>query len=41
MQTILRILERAGSYRPTLYSEIKDPDEHRFPNTLADKSIRG
>ena len=41
MQTILRILERTGGYRPTLYSEIKDPDEHRFPNTLTDKSIRG
>lgn len=41
MQTILRILEWAGSYRPTLYSEIKDTDEHRLPNTLANKSIRG
>lgn len=25
MQTILRILERAGSYRPTLYLEIENP----------------
>ncbi len=41
MQTILRILERAGGYRPTLYPEIKNPDEHSFLNALTDKSIRG
>ena len=40
MQTILRILELAGSYRPTLYSEIKGSDEHRFLNALTDKPIR-
>lgn len=41
MQTILRILEWAGGCRPTLYPEIKNPDEHRIPNALTDKSIRG
>ena len=41
MQTILRILERAGGYRPTLYPKIKDAGEPSFLNALTDKSIRG
>ena len=41
MQTMLRILERAGGYRPTLYPQIKNPDAHSFLNAFRDKSIRG
>lgn len=41
MQTILRIVERAGGYRPTLYPEIKTPDEPSFLEAFMDKSIRG
>ena len=41
MQTVLRILERAGGYRPTLYPKIKSPDEHRFLNALTETSNRG
>lgn len=41
MQTILRILERAGGYRPTLYPQIKNPDEPNFLDALTDKPIRG
>ena len=40
MQTMLRILERAGGYRPTLSPEIKNPDEHRLLNAVTDKPIR-
>jgi hypothetical protein len=39
MKTILRILERAGGYRPTLYLKIDNPrrrfDEHSL-NELAE-----
>ena len=41
MRTILRILERAGGYRPTLYLKIDNCNEQSFLNTLTDKPIRG
>ena len=41
MQTILRIFEWAGDFRPPLYPQIKNPDTHSFPNAFTDKSIRG
>ena len=41
MQTILRILERAGGYRPTLYLKIEGLNEHSFLEAFTDKSIRG
>ena len=41
MQTILRILERAGGYRPTLYLTSDNSNEYSFRNALTDTSIRG
>ena len=41
MQTILRILERAGGYRPSLYLTIGNLNEHSFLEAFTDKSIRG
>ena len=41
MQTILRILERAGGYRPTLYLKIDNIKAQGFLNAFTDKSIRG
>ena len=33
MKTILRILERAGDYRPTLYLKIDNPQSGGFDNS--------
>ena len=41
MQTILRIIERAGGYRPTLYLKIERLNENSFLEAFTDKSIRG
>lgn len=41
MQTILRILERAGGYRPTLYLKIDDLNAQSILEAFTDKSIRG
>ena len=41
MQTIIRILERAGGYRPTLYLKIESLNKHTFLEAFTDKSIRG
>jgi hypothetical protein len=41
MQTILRILERAGGYRPTLNFRIYCPNAYGHLNAFTDKSIRG
>ena len=41
MQTILRIFERAGGYRPTLYLKIDNLNAHGFLEGITDKSIRG
>jgi len=41
MQTMLRILERAGGYRPTLCLRIYRLNAQGFLNTFTDKSIRG
>lgn len=41
MQTIIRILERAGGHRPSLYLTIDNLNAHVFRNAFADKSIRG
>ena len=41
MQTVLRILERAGGYRPTLCLKIESLNEHSFLEAFTDKSIRG
>jgi hypothetical protein len=41
MQTILRIFERAGGYRPTLYLKIDNLNAQGFLEAFTDKSIRG
>ena len=41
MQTLLRVLERAGDYRPTLYIKIDNLNAHGFLEGITDKSIRG
>ena len=40
MQTILRIVERAGGYRPTFYLKIDNLNAQGFLNAFTDKSIR-
>ena len=40
MQTVLRILERAGSYRPTLDLKIDNLNAQGFVNAFTDRSIR-
>jgi len=40
MQTILRIVERAGGHRPTLYLKIDTLIAQGFVNAFTDKSIR-
>ena len=41
MQTILRILERAGGYRPSLYLKIDSLNAQGFLEAFTDKSICG
>ncbi len=41
MQTILRILERAGDYRPTLDLTIDNLNAQGFLEAFTDKSIHG
>ena len=41
MQTILRILDRAGGYRPTLHLKIDNLNAQGFLEAFTDKSIRG
>jgi|YelNatPaOPRAMG01_1025707.scaffolds.fasta_scaffold437089_1 hypothetical protein len=41
MQTTLRILERAGGYRPTPFLKIDDLNAHGLLEVFTDKPIRG
>ena len=41
MQTMLRVLEWAGGYWPTLYLKIERLNENSFLEAFTDKSIRG
>ena len=41
MQTLLRVLERAGDYRPTLYLIIDSLNALGALKPLTDESIRG